>query len=70
MSCLFLGFREQLSRVDWSIKKDHVIIAHDLWLVDMQKLFREWDSICPEKTILASNTSTLRIAHIMKVILF
>lgn len=31
-----------------------------------QKLFNEWDSICPEKTILASNTSTLRINDIMK----
>ncbi len=46
------------------------MLALDLWLVDMQKLFREWDFICPEKTILASNTSTLRIAHIMKVEVF
>jgi len=31
-----------------------------------QKLFAEWDAGCPEKTILASNTSTLRISDIMK----
>ncbi|XP_023346738.1 hydroxyacyl-coenzyme A dehydrogenase, mitochondrial isoform X3 [Eurytemora carolleeae] len=31
-----------------------------------QRLFREWDEVCPEKTILASNTSTLRISDIMK----
>jgi len=31
-----------------------------------QKLFRQWDEICPPKTILASNTSTLKITDIMK----
>jgi len=31
-----------------------------------QKIFRELDAVCPAKTILASNTSTLKIADIMQ----
>jgi len=31
-----------------------------------QKLFAEWDKACPEKTMLATNTSFLRVGDIMK----
>lgn len=31
-----------------------------------QKLFAEWDKACPEKTLLATNTSFLRVGDIMK----
>jgi len=31
-----------------------------------QKLFAEWDKACPEKTILATNTSFLKVGDVMK----
>jgi 3-hydroxyacyl-CoA dehydrogenase len=31
-----------------------------------QKLFSEWDKLCPEKTIFATNTSYLKVGEVMK----
>lgn len=31
-----------------------------------QKLFKQWDEICPEKTIFATNTSFLKVGDVMK----
>jgi len=31
-----------------------------------QKLFKQWDEMCPEKTIFATNTSFLRVGDVMK----
>merc|ERR1719289_639998 len=31
-----------------------------------QKLFSDWDKICPEKTIFATNTSFLKVGDVMK----
>jgi len=31
-----------------------------------QKLFKQWDEMCPEKTILATNTSFLKVGDIME----
>ena len=32
-----------------------------------QRLFKEWDSMCPTKTIFATNTSFLKVGDVMKV---
>ena len=32
-----------------------------------QKLFSQWDSMCPSKTIFATNTSFLKVGDVMKV---
>ena len=33
-----------------------------------QKLFKQWDGMCPEKTIFATNTSFLKVGDVMKVL--
>ena len=32
-----------------------------------QRLFKDWDSLCPSKTIFATNTSFLKVGDVMKV---
>jgi len=65
--------RDTMSRLKLTPEAEEALSTADLVVEAItenlplkQKLFAAWDEACPARTILASNTSTLKIADIMK----